>query len=828
MLIIKEPIKLNCKEPIHTANEGFCHRITDNYHLMTSNLEQEELLHMVTNPPEIYLAGEENSQIINQTLIFNQKEMKVEMINNLLNRLSMSQEVYLTYQDKVYIDNVLRKLGIKNTASFIEEVNKQKIWNESQEKLIRNYWTLMENYHNEEESGDEVKKILNQRLEEQNEEYHNYLHESIMNRLRTGVIYHILENFNESNTYNNQWMEQQKINFAEQKKLSHQIFLNQMENYISEEQVPFIYLAKNRYEILDDEQGMGEEKINGQITRAVLFQLLNNIHMERISGNKKEEQLWINYQNSLYKSAENTIFRIKNNVHQRVEKQIERQNEERIQNNKTKFTKEKELLYYRENIQGNEEQVSQPENIYTEHYYDSKVEKNFYSQPEEMKESNSGIGEIEKILPGIKSEVLQINNLKKQITGDLEIRNTNEKDIITYHESPEKIETEQEINIQKQQEVSYGNITEEEINHKLQQEFLTIKERNSENNVEYNHYLENQTKATEEYLRKIEEYEIKKREDFSSFESINLDLKPEITESEAAGDAAESGGMEEKRKESSQEKEAERQIYEKLQEINKKNLENLVTYQKMMEEKRDVSKVNIKTVEERRNETLKALYSPNELMLEYKKEADQQEWQQEEIKRQIYEHLPEETRRIYEIVEAYQQSDKQIQPVKGVIKNDYKALQADTALVLKQEEYQKEVRETMLIREQEETEKKVEHWNSKPQQVTAPKEKYGMKNEVSMVHKQIQQSIEEEVLEQLLEENRSLIQKQTRNEIVNKEQVQVTRIENREEKQMIQKNMQDITEMINQGVKRQIGTISDQVYHRLEKKLSNEKKRRGF
>ena len=44
----------------------------------------------------------------------------------------------------------------------------------------------------------------------------------------------------------------------------------------------------------------------------------------------------------------------------------------------------------------------------------------------------------------------------------------------------------------------------------------------------------------------------------------------------------------------------------------------------------------------------------------------------------------------------------------------------------------------------------------------------------------------------------------------------------------IQKNNRDIAELIDRGVKRQIGVISDQVYHRLEKKLSNEKKRRGF
>ncbi|MBR3607405.1 MAG: hypothetical protein IKL51_07520, partial [Lachnospiraceae bacterium] len=89
-------------------------------------------------------------------------------------------------------------------------------------------------------------------------------------------------------------------------------------------------------------------------------------------------------------------------------------------------------------------------------------------------------------------------------------------------------------------------------------------------------------------------------------------------------------------------------------------------------------------------------------------------------------------------------------------------------------------------------------------------------------------AIEEEVLKQLLEENRTLTQKQIQNEVLHKEQVRITTVENREEHHIAQKNNRDIAELIDRGVKRQIGVISDQVYHRLEKKLSNEKKRRGF
>lgn len=58
--------------------------------------------------------------------------------------------------------------------------------------------------------------------------------------------------------------------------------------------------------------------------------------------------------------------------------------------------------------------------------------------------------------------------------------------------------------------------------------------------------------------------------------------------------------------------------------------------------------------------------------------------------------------------------------------------------------------------------------------------------------------------------------------IVTKQQVN-TRVD-----QLVRKNSEHIHEMINRGVQRQLNTISEQVYHKLEKKLSSDRKRRGY
>ena len=46
--------------------------------------------------------------------------------------------------------------------------------------------------------------------------------------------------------------------------------------------------------------------------------------------------------------------------------------------------------------------------------------------------------------------------------------------------------------------------------------------------------------------------------------------------------------------------------------------------------------------------------------------------------------------------------------------------------------------------------------------------------------------------------------------------------------QTLLKETGDLTELIQKGVQKQIGIISDQIYTKLEKRLQNEKKRRGY
>ena len=195
MLTVKAPIELKCQTGMVSSWEGFYHRIRGNYEMISMGIDREDLLHVVAAPPEVYIGEGGMTSLVNQTSIQNSQETKLEVINNLLNRVALTENVDLTYQDRVYITDVLKKLGIQNVSQFMSQVARMKQETRTTEQLISLYWNhleeltqLVEEYRHEEKTSEAVtENVRNQ------QEIH--LHEDIMNRLQTGALYQILHNF---------------------------------------------------------------------------------------------------------------------------------------------------------------------------------------------------------------------------------------------------------------------------------------------------------------------------------------------------------------------------------------------------------------------------------------------------------------------------------------------------------------------------------------------------------------------------------------------------------------------------------------------------------
>ena len=203
MITLTAPIELKSRRDFVRDRESFYERVMANYSLAGLEIGSEELLHMVSSPPEIYIAEGGASTIVGNTLIQSRNEEKLEVINNLLNRIMLSVTSPLTYQDRAYITDALYKIGIKDDRMFMSEVKRMIDESRIQQEFIDEYLEM--NYEGEGAATDSrILEISRQVVREEGRELlrerENYLAMNIMRRLKTGAIYQIVANFNKSLT----------------------------------------------------------------------------------------------------------------------------------------------------------------------------------------------------------------------------------------------------------------------------------------------------------------------------------------------------------------------------------------------------------------------------------------------------------------------------------------------------------------------------------------------------------------------------------------------------------------------------------------------------
>lgn len=336
MITLKAPIELKNRTDFIHDNDTFSERITGNYELMSSGIGSEELLHLLSTPPDIYIAEGDAVTAMGNTLIQSRSEEKLNIINNVLNRILFSTEASLTYQDRAYITDALYKLGIRDDRKFMNEVRRLMEESDLEQDFINDYLTLQfeeENTSLRIETLNEARQIVERGLAEGFRLRERTLGERIMERLATGEIYQIVANFNksinESTVGGSQYMVSEQENTAQ--KLLINNFLNTMEQQGAEliyrtgteapaeaEEIaesPGIpgevirYISDNIYEreILNERER--EIRTTDEIGAAVMLDLVKNLYhsgYETINGGSS----WMEFRNVLYGSQDNTFNRV--------------------------------------------------------------------------------------------------------------------------------------------------------------------------------------------------------------------------------------------------------------------------------------------------------------------------------------------------------------------------------------------------------------------------------------------------------------------------------------------------------------------------------------
>lgn len=746
MITLKTPIELICNTAMIPSYEAFYHRIIGNYEIMASGITGEDLLHVVTAPPEVYLAEGGITNLENNTRINNRQETKLEIINNLLNRIVLNEDVNLTYQDRVYITEVLNKLGIRNVWQFMKQVNRLKQETADIQQLISVYWSYME------ELTGRVQEYQNLYLEEQQvtedvfktERIH--LHEDILKRLQTGAIYQILSNFYAGYNGSSWYVNAPEFQITEQKRVASNILLNQLENVIQGENVPLVFRHENYYETMDfTEIQRDEDYINHQVTSAVLLNLIDNLYFNRFEKQQHNFESWLQIKDALYQTAGNTIWRLQTG------------------------------LTSIRNVQSSQEETS----IYQQRY---KQELSLVYQMLRGTEPDEEELYSELPLPEISWREPAVQPERQDITYVTEAEE--EKAPLTIQKSETEL---------------------------LQEQLRQINQQNIEN---YNRF--------QQLLKQQQEHQ----------EPVGRDNRERMRRESLMALTDPAGLLEEYREEADkrEQKTADRilEITKLLPEQTREVYERLIQYQTNPEVFGPEARIShnninlllrdIQNVEQNQEMEVQRLIESRQAEAE-RVITDSGEKEEERVSRQPEQLWENAETPIPKEVQGHEAMELLLHDIRTVEQN--REMERLQILESQQSELIREVSENVIERWRDQGTQRETEERSRIE--TAGRD-------ISLVHRSTENRVDEEMLEEIIEQNRLLTQKTQ----VTEREERISQVVNRTvsqqtiNQQTITQETENINELIRQGVRQQMNALSEQVYNKLEKRLQNERRRRGY
>lgn len=344
MLTMGKPIQLNTARPMETIGDDFANRIIGNYGMMQEKMTSTELLHFIASPPEVYMGeGGMAPLVMNSSTSYSQ-DFNIDMINNVLNRIVLSENNHLTYQDRVYIENVLNKVGITNVSEFMRQVRM------TQEET-KNTKQLLQLYMQGQDSLELVKEYLSAAGSKANDKSTDQLTETdreqilldmsqqITNRLHTEEIYQEIAHRVTDYAMTTNHISNVELQLSEQSINADYMTLNRMRQETFNQNNNLVYSRVNAYEAGDVTEQ--EETYNETVTNMIQALLLSAV--SQVFHNRYDELIqknvnWHNLTDTLHVLSENTFKRYE------------------TYHNRTNLTEIERNEYYRslQNIQHNE------------------------------------------------------------------------------------------------------------------------------------------------------------------------------------------------------------------------------------------------------------------------------------------------------------------------------------------------------------------------------------------------------------------------------------------------------------------------------------------
>ena len=203
MLILKRPMQLQSISGIQMYSDKLGEKIIANYQLIGMEITSVDLLHMMMQEPELFLNSESFGIVTIENPVHITNQIKLEMINQLVNRLMLYFSPDFTYQDEVFVASVLQKIGIFDINEFMQQIHRHMDHNLLLAKLFHFYGLqnkkIAETVHlfqtRLQQSYQETKANNLQNAWDMDYKFAYYLHNEVFERLMTAECNHILYSY---------------------------------------------------------------------------------------------------------------------------------------------------------------------------------------------------------------------------------------------------------------------------------------------------------------------------------------------------------------------------------------------------------------------------------------------------------------------------------------------------------------------------------------------------------------------------------------------------------------------------------------------------------
>lgn len=347
MLEIREPLCLSCIRPMAVLPHYLEEKIRFNYQLLSARIDAKQLLYWMMAEPEEIETERGTMRILVETAGETGAKIKLELINQLINRLLFCETGDCTYQDRIFISSILNQLGISQAEQFVEQLGIVCRQSRYQRELIRDFQKLMKGHRQLTKADQQLiqvdqynePKLLPTAEQKRKAEWLQtlskpetltnqnelYLHQHIYDRLQTGAIYNRLQQAHLNRQYCFYQVSREEMLLFEQSRIAQVFQYHHLKNIAFQEKQPILYRYFNAFEMQRPEYETAtagakvEKNLVSRLAAAALFHLTSAVYQVRQKHYSGLGKHYLDLKNTLYDGIYNTLFRFEESHRQQSE-----------------------------------------------------------------------------------------------------------------------------------------------------------------------------------------------------------------------------------------------------------------------------------------------------------------------------------------------------------------------------------------------------------------------------------------------------------------------------------------------------------------------------